>query len=128
MCYPYAQYDYELGLALRRVSQPRDLVVTMASVLGDPIVIYYSQRRGWLFPPPPVEDVTALPEDDHESIRMFDKLRAQGAAWLAMVASQQAELKRDHPLLLAHFQRTCRLDQRNPKWFIYSINPGAPRN
>src|SRR6266446_3775449 len=62
MCYPYAKQGYELGLALRQVSQPRDLVVTMASVLGDPIVIYYSQRRGWLFPPPPVVDVSALPE------------------------------------------------------------------
>jgi 4-amino-4-deoxy-L-arabinose transferase-like glycosyltransferase len=128
MCYPYAQRDYELGLALRRISQPRDLVVTMASVLGDPIVIYYSQRRGWLFPPPPVVDVSALPEDDHASIRMFEELRAEGAVWLGMVASQQAKLKRDHPVLLAHFQRTCRLDERNPKWFIYSINPGALRN
>jgi hypothetical protein len=128
MCYPYAKQGYELGLALRRVSQPRDLVVTMASVLGDPIAIYYSQRRGWLFPPPPVLDVTALPEDDHESIRMFEELRAEGAVWLGMVASQQAKLKRDHPVLLAHFQRTCRLHQRNPKWFIYFIKPSAPGN
>ena len=124
MCYPYANQGYELGLALRRVSQPRDLVVTMANVLGDPIVIYYSQRHGWLFPPPPVVDVTELPEDDRESIQMFEGLRARGAVWLGIVAPQQAKLKRDHPILLAHFQRTCRLYQHDPKWFIYSILPG----
>jgi 4-amino-4-deoxy-L-arabinose transferase-like glycosyltransferase len=128
MCYPYAKQGYELGLALRQVSQPRDLVVTMANVLGDPIVIYYSQRRGWLFPPPPTVDVTELPEDDRESIQTFEKLRARGAAWLGIVAPQQAKLKRDHPVLLAHFQRTCCLYQRNPKWFIYSIIPSAPGN
>jgi hypothetical protein len=128
MCYPYAKQGYELGLALRQVSQPRDLVVTMANVLGDPVVMYYSQRRGWLFPPPPVVDVTALPEDDHESIRMFEELRAEGAVWLGIVGPQQTRLRREHPLLLAHFERTCRLYQRSPKWFIYSIKPGAPRN
>ena len=128
MCYPYAKQGYELGLALRQVSQPRDLVVTMANVLGDPVVMYYSQRRGWLFPPPPVVDVTALPEDDHESIRMFEELRVEGAVWLGIVGPQQTRLRREHPLLLAHFERTCCLYQRNPKWFIYSIIPSAPGN
>src|SRR6266480_579098 len=128
MCYPYAQQGYKLGLALRRVSQPRDLVITMANGLGDPIVIYYSQRRGWLFPPPPTVDVTKLPEDDRESIQTFDELRADGAAWLGIVAPQQAKLRQSHPRLLAHFERTCRLYQRNPKWFIYFIKPGTPIN
>ncbi len=128
MYYPAAKQDYELGLALRQVSQPHDLVVTMASVLGDPIVIYYSQRRGWLFPPPSPsrEDFIELPEDDSESIQMFEELRTEGAVWLGIVAAQQAKLERDHPLLLAHFQWVCRLDQRSPKWFIYSIKPNTP--
>jgi hypothetical protein len=43
---------------------------------------------------------------------------------LGIVAPQQAKLKRGHPVLLAHFQRTCRLYQHDPKWFIYSILPG----
>jgi hypothetical protein len=129
MYYPAAEDDYELGLALRRVSQPHDLVVTMANVLGDPIVIYYSQRRGWLFPPPsPSRDIIELPEDDSESIRAFEELRAEGARWFGIVAAQHAKLRQKHPLLLAHFQRNSRLYQRNPKWFIYAILPGAPRN
>ncbi len=127
---PYHEPGYELGLALRKISQPRDLVVTMATVLGDPIVLYYSQRRGWIFPPPPpaTANVMALPEDDRESIMAFEKLRAEGAAWLGIVARQHALLRQKHPLLLAHFQRVCRLYQRNPKWFIYSILPSAPGN
>ncbi|PYL39670.1 MAG: glycosyl transferase [Verrucomicrobia bacterium] len=127
---PYHEPGYELGLALRKISQPRDLVVTMATVLGDPIVLYYSQRRGWLFPPPPpaTVNVMALPEDDRESIIAFEKLRAEGAVWLGIVAAQHAKLREKHPLLLAHFQRVCRLYQRNPKWFIYSILPSAPGN
>ena len=72
--------------------------------------------------------MTELPADDRESIQMFEELRTEGAVWLGIVAAQQAKLERDHPLLLAHFQRVCRLYQRNPKWFIYSIKPGTPRN
>jgi Dolichyl-phosphate-mannose-protein mannosyltransferase len=129
MYYPAAEHDYELGLALRQVSQPDDLVVTMAHVLGDPIVIYYSQRRGWLFPPPsPTRDIIELPEDDSESIRAFEELRAEGARWLGIVAAQHAKLQQKHPLLLAHFQRNSRLYLHNSKWLIYSILPGAPRN
>ena len=127
--YPAAKHDYELGLALRQVSQPHDLVVTMATVLGDPIVIYYSHRRGWLFPPPsPSRDFIELPEDDSESIRAFEELRAEGARWLGIVAAQYAKLRQKHPLLLAHFERTSRLYRRDPKWRIYSIIPGDKKN
>src|SRR5205809_588033 len=115
MCYPYAKQGYELGLALRQVSQPPDLVVTMANVLGNPVAMYYSQRRGWLFPPPPTVDVTELPEDDRESIQMFEELRAVGAAWLGIVGQRRAKLRQKRPRLLAHFEPTCRLYQRNPK-------------
>jgi hypothetical protein len=120
--YPYAEHSYELGLALRDVSQPRDLVVTIASNLGNPIAIYYSQRRGWPFPPPtPTRDIIELPPDDSESIELFEQLRLEGAKWLGIVATQQGFLRRKHPLLLAHFERTCRLYRRDPKWTIYSI-------
>ena len=127
MYYPVAQQGYELGLALRQVSQPQDLVLTMANTLGDPVVLYYSQRRGWLFPPPgPFRDIIELPQDDKESIQVFEELRAEGAVWLGIVAAQHAELQQKHPLLLAHFQRASRLCQHNPEWVIYSILPGAP--
>ncbi|OLE97614.1 MAG: hypothetical protein AUG75_06170 [Cyanobacteria bacterium 13_1_20CM_4_61_6] len=127
--YPFSEQGYELGLALRQVSQPRDLVVTIANDLGNPIVIYYSQRRGWPFPPPtPSRDFVELPADDRESIQMFEELRAKGAAWLGIVAAQQGVLRREHPLLLAHFEHTSPLYRRDPKWHIYSIIPGDKKN
>jgi hypothetical protein len=36
---------------LARISQPTDLVVTVANAIGDPVA-NYSHRRGWVFPPP----------------------------------------------------------------------------
>jgi hypothetical protein len=127
--YPFSEESYELGLALRQVSQPQDLVVTMANDLGNPIAIYYSQRRGWPFPPPtPGRDFVELPADDGESIQMFEELRAKEAAWLGIVAAQQGVLRREHPLLLAHFERASRLYRRDPKWRIYSIIPGDKKN
>ena len=127
--YPAAKNDYELGLALRQVSQPHDLVVTMATVLGDPIVIYYSHRRGWLFPPPsPSRDFIELPEDDGESIRAFEELRTEGARWFGIVAAQHKKLQQKHPLLLAHFERTSHLYRCDPRWRIYFIIPGDKKN
>lgn len=49
---PYGRESRELGLALASVSRPDDLVITIAHDIGDPTAIYYSHRRGWVFPPP----------------------------------------------------------------------------
>jgi len=127
--YPFSEQSYELGVALREASQSRDLVVTMANDLGNPIAIYYSQRRGWPFPPPsPSRNFIELPADDSESIQMFEQLRLEGAAWLGIVATQQGALRREHPLLLAHFERTSHPYKRDPKWVIYSIIPADKKN
>jgi Dolichyl-phosphate-mannose-protein mannosyltransferase len=127
--HPYSKQSYELGLALRAASHPRDLVVTIPNNLGNPIAIYYSRRRGWPFPPPtPVRDIIELPPDDNESIQMFEQLRIQGATWLGIVAAQQGFLQREHPFLLAHFERSSRLYRRDPKWVIYSILPENKKN
>jgi hypothetical protein len=118
--YGRQQLGYELGLALRQVSAPSDLVITIPSWFGDPIALYYSQRRGWAFPLPMAD---YLPSDDRESIKMFEQLRAEGARWLGIVAPQRARLKRRHPLLLAHFERTCRLVRTDRNCSIYSMMP-----
>jgi hypothetical protein len=120
--YGRQQLGYELGLALRQVSAPGDLVVTIPSWFGDPIALYYSQRRGWAFPLPMAD---YLPSDDRESIKMFEQLRAEGARWLGIVAPQHARLKRQHPLLVSHFERTCRVVRSDRKCVVYSIMPAA---
>ncbi|MFN2137962.1 MAG: glycosyltransferase family 39 protein [Candidatus Promineifilaceae bacterium] len=45
-----AYEDYLLGRRLQELSEPDDLVVTINHILGNPTAIYYSQRRGWVFP------------------------------------------------------------------------------
>jgi 4-amino-4-deoxy-L-arabinose transferase-like glycosyltransferase len=49
--YPYARETRALGIALARISEPSDLVVTVGNDIGDPGAIYYSRRHGWVFPP-----------------------------------------------------------------------------
>src|SRR5207247_2127700 len=63
-----------------------------------------------------------------EAIQMYEQLRLEGAAWLGIVATQQGALRRDHPLLLAHFERTSHPYKRDPKWVIYSIIPADKKN
>jgi hypothetical protein len=71
MYFPYAEETYQLGLALRDVTQPDDLVITLANDLGDPVGIYYSQRRGWVFPPAePGQSWGRLMDNDNENIRL----------------------------------------------------------
>ena len=119
---PYAEQSYKLGVALRRLTRPSDLVVTVANAIGDPTAIYYSGRRGWVFPPASVSgDWTELPENDEESISFFKALRVQGAHWLGIVAQQKKELWQDHARLMSYIQHTCEFTVENPEYVIYQI-------
>lgn len=122
MYHPYAYESRELGRALRRASQPDDLVLTVANDLGDPIPIYYSQRRGWVFPPAqPDQAWNQLPKDDNETIQLFKDLRAQGADWLGIVHEQRDALWEDHPLWIEHVESTCQFHSESPEYVIYHI-------
>jgi 4-amino-4-deoxy-L-arabinose transferase-like glycosyltransferase len=125
----HAQDSYELGLALREVSAPGDLVVTMASDLGDPVAIYYSRRRGWIFPrADPGRWWNRLPADDSESIEQFEELRASGARWLGFVRHFNKETWGGHEQLLAHFRETCEYVADGPGWVIYRIRSPEERS
>ena len=139
-CYsPWAKDGYELGIALQQISKPNDLVVTIAnSGGGDPIAIYYSQRRGWIFPPaiywsnPP-----ASPEDsrrknmiywqypitDDTLIAILEDLITQGADWMGIVKYNNNQIAKDSPKLIAYIQKRLELYQETPKWVIYRIPP-----
>jgi len=121
-----ATQSYRMGLALRQVSQPGDLVVTVPSDIGEPIAIYYSGRRGWTFPPSwPGVAWASLPQDDDEAIRLFEDLRTQGADWLGIVAEHEDELWQDYPVFAAHVEHTCELVSRPPDFVIFRIlSPG----
>jgi 4-amino-4-deoxy-L-arabinose transferase-like glycosyltransferase len=119
---PYAENSYKLGLALRQLSQPNELVVTMANDLGDPIPIYYSQRRGWVFPPSQKDQSWAeLSEDDNQSIQLFKNLRDQGAEWFGIVNNQKQKLQQKHPQFIGYIERTCQRQQESAEFVIYRI-------
>ncbi len=117
--------SYKLGLALHKVSTSDDLVVTIPFGTTEPVAIYYSERRGWSFPPPwpEVGWWGSTIKDDNEAIRLFEELRTQGADWLGIVASRKNKLLENNPKFMGHIERTCELKQENPEWVIYRILP-----
>jgi 4-amino-4-deoxy-L-arabinose transferase-like glycosyltransferase len=117
----YAKESYQLGLALREIALPDDLVVTVANDIGDPVAIYYSQRRGWVFPPAEPEKAWDYLPDDDEAIRLFEELCTQGADWLGIVNEHYNELLENNPKFMKHIERTCELKQESSKWVIYHI-------
>ncbi len=120
MSKPYAYKGHQLGLALRKASRPGDLVVTIADQVGDPVVIYYSRRRGWIFPPArPGTNWGALPESASEAIRLFEELRAEGADWIAMV--RKSRYAQDYVVFLEHVNRTGEVWGQGRGWTIYRI-------
>ncbi len=129
---PRGAPSYNLGVALRQITQPKDLVVTIATDIGDPVAIYYSQRRGWVFPPakPAASGNFAwkqLPEDDNEGIRLFEELRHRGAGWLGIahwmgiIDEHPNDFWQDHPKLVEYIKHTCELKSKSRDWIIYRI-------
>ena len=126
MYHPYAEQSHKLGLALRQISQPGDLVATIPNEIGNPIAIYYSQRRGWVFPPawPDVVWWDEIPPgDDKILISLLDQIRSKGADWLGIVKPQKNKLQKNTPKFIEYLARTCELKQESPDWLIYRILP-----
>lgn len=115
----YARQSYEMGATLARISQPTDLVVTVANAIGDPVAIYYSHRRGWVFPKCCSVDST----NELAAIQLFDKLRSEGARWFGIVAEQRTNFRETTPRLLAHIEDTTELVNEDRDWAIYRIPP-----
>jgi 4-amino-4-deoxy-L-arabinose transferase-like glycosyltransferase len=120
---PISAGGHRMGLALRDVSAPGDLVVTIPEFAGDPVAIYYSRRRGWVFPPASVW--AAIPEnwdqaiEAKEAAEWLDHLRHQGARWLAIVAPQRARLWRVNPDLAAYVERHFDVGLEAPDYVIF---------
>jgi hypothetical protein len=122
--HPYEAAGHRLGLALRDLSQPDDLVVTIGFDVGNPVVIYYSGRRGWTFPPAaPDRAWNRLPERDAESEQMFDDLRQQGATWFGMVTSIKGDPLKSRPQFVSYLERNCQPTARAVDWTICRIVP-----
>ena len=116
--HPWAEDDYKLGLALRQVSQPEELVITAASTPGDPVSIYYSQRRGWVFPPVYVWSSHFNLEDEH-GIRLLNELVSKGASWFGIV--NQQKFVSEHPKLSAYIDQNFNRYKESSKFVIYRV-------
>lgn len=118
--------DYELGRALFRISQPGDLVATIPSEMGDPRVIYYSHRHGWVFPDP-YRDWTMLAPNNESSIQALEDLRGQKTRWFAIarVPTDGRRPPKDfwkyHRKLIEHVERTCERTAFGSYGTIYRI-------
>jgi hypothetical protein len=81
---PTAQTSYDMGQRLQALTKPGDLVVVVASDVGDPIPIYYSRRRGWVFPPGGGQtDWATFVVNDQVAIEQLEELVKNGAEWFA---------------------------------------------
>ncbi|MGV4794943.1 glycosyltransferase family 39 protein [Rhizobium sp. F40D2] len=77
---PIAMKGKLLGEELARLAQPGDLVVAIAPEVGDPVAVYYSRTRGWVFPPGGGDtEWSKFVADDATAIAQLEDLRAQGA-------------------------------------------------
>jgi ABC-type polysaccharide/polyol phosphate export permease len=126
MYYPRKPWDatesHRMGLALRQIAQPDDLVVTVPNDIGEPVAVYYSRRRGWVFPPPwPGVGWDRFPEDDNQAIRLFEKLRTSGADWLGIVDGRRDELWKRHLTFIEHIERTCEFHSETSDFVIFRI-------
>jgi hypothetical protein len=119
---PVAWSGYQFGLALRRISQPGDLVVTLAATPGDPVAVYYSRRRGWVFPPDEGDGAShRLPTDDQQMIRQFEALRGQDARWFGLSKKLDEDSWDNHVVLRAHIDRTCTVVEQTDAWMVCRI-------
>jgi len=128
---PQGNANYLMGRALHDLSKNGDLVVTLAADIGDPIPIYYSGRRGWIFPPAHRRDVhpqyTMFPDDENISIALFDDLLNQGAQWIGIVLAPmddhepQWNFWEKQPRLVVHLNETCDLAVKKPGYVIYRV-------
>src|SRR5262249_44874044 len=118
--------DYELGTALSRISEPGQLVATVPSLMGDPRVIYYSRRHGWVFPDP-YRNWEMLPPHGESAIQAFENLRVQKTRWFAVARSPidghrpPKDFWEYHRPLIEYVERTCERAHVSPPGTIYRI-------
>ncbi|WP_455273765.1 ArnT family glycosyltransferase [Rhizobium herbae] len=126
---PYAQSGHELGERLSSVSKPGDLVVAVSTTIGDPIAIYYSRRRGWVFPPGGGMNDWSVLLDDGAAIDVLETLRAENAAWFGIAKnardSKGRKLIEYNKGLITHLDKTAERVVDDDTMLIYRLTPLA---
>ncbi|HUH33287.1 MAG TPA: glycosyltransferase family 39 protein, partial [Daejeonella sp.] len=110
--------SYEMGKVLKTLKQPGDLVVTIAQDMGDPVAIYYSGAKGWVFPPIDHWDVKELPPNDRMSVDILKNLRSKGADWFGITGNHYSDIQSNHPELDHYLQSEMNLIDKNDAFVI----------
>ena len=119
---------YVLGKYLSDLSGSEDLVVTVGL---EPVVLYYSRRNGWTFPP--IETLSSDPLRhkgtwDHglNDVSMLDELKLRGAKWLVIASwngytggSGQDFLRQEYPILYAAIVQRFDVVREIPEGMIF---------
>jgi hypothetical protein len=100
---------YQMGLELKRLSDPIDLIVTETG--GSPNVLYYADRRGWMLGE--VYDPAAI-----------ERLHTAGARYYADLF--QADVGAHPEFFQSLDARFLRVSPATSPWRIYDLNNGTP--
>lgn len=118
----HANDDYLLGVRLRELSEPGDMVVTISDALGEPTAIYYSQRRGWIYPPARPGDWADLLNNENEAIQEMARLRGEGADWLGIDAERKEQFWEAYPQLAAYIESASTMVEEHDEYVILRFN------
>jgi hypothetical protein len=125
---------YILGRNVAELSRPTDLVITMGWA---PVVLYHSQRNGWVFPALYVKEMASdygPPwKYGHEDVSILRELKAQGGRWLIIPSwndympawnsyaggSRREFLRTAYPALYSEISQSFDLVREIPEGLIF---------
>jgi len=78
---PSYEHSYRIGTTVSKIADSNDLIVSFGL---NPVTIYYSRLRGWLFPPTEMWHTPRGWDYGQDDIDALKSLWEQGARWLAI--------------------------------------------
>jgi ribosome biogenesis GTPase A len=121
---PAAVADYKMGLQLRTLKKEGDLVIVLSKNTGNPLAIFYSKARGWVFPPAGRHAWDVLPETETECITILEDLRNKGADWFAINREHYKTFQTSYPKFERHLTSHYPLRAAQPDFVIFQLQPG----
>jgi hypothetical protein len=127
---PMSEEARLLGMALKDLTEPDDLVIAVSPDVGDPVAIYYSRNRGWVFPPGGGQTTWSnFFDDDATAIAELEELRLQGARWFGYTKNAKDDMGRyfvDHHAGFIDWLETNREKIEETRDFVIYRLPKAP--
>jgi 4-amino-4-deoxy-L-arabinose transferase-like glycosyltransferase len=122
---PWAQVGYELGNEIARLSGPNEGIIAASGSAGNPVAIYYSRRRGWLFPPAAGDYNYSLYTSNEDAIAKLQELQRLGAKWFGIARNAKDWKNRKffehYGGLLAYLDREAQLVHQTEGFVIYRL-------